>query len=44
MTALELAKAKAIRAIESEEEEEDNSANTIPSEELNTAVRDLHIK
>lgn len=32
------------RAIESEEEEEDSSANTIPSEELNTAVRDLTIK
>lgn len=44
VTALELAKAKAIRAIESEEEEEDNTAHTIPSEELNTAVRDLTIK
>lgn len=44
VTALELAKAKAIRAIESDEEDEDNSANTIPSEELNTAVRDLAIK
>ncbi|KAG5679288.1 hypothetical protein PVAND_008867 [Polypedilum vanderplanki] len=44
VTALELAKAKAIRAIESEEEEEDNTANVIPSEELNTVVRDLTIK
>jgi hypothetical protein len=30
--------------MESEEEEEDNSANAIPSEELNTVVRDLTIK
>jgi oxysterol-binding protein 1 len=44
VTALELAKAKAIRAIESEEEEEDNSNHAIPSEELNTVVRDLTIK
>lgn len=44
VTALELAKAKAIRAIESEEEEEDSSAHAIPSEELNTVVRDLSIK
>jgi hypothetical protein len=44
VTALELAKAKAIRAIESEEEEEDNSAHAIPSEELNNAVRDLTLK
>jgi oxysterol-binding protein 1 len=44
VTALELAKAKAIRAIESEEEEEDNSSHAIPSEELNNAVRDLTIK
>lgn len=44
VTALELAKAKAIRAIESEEEEEDNSAHAIPSEELSTVVRDLTIK
>lgn len=44
VTALELAKAKAIRAIESEEEEEDNSAHAIPSEELNTVVRDLSFK
>ena len=44
VTALELAKAKAIRAIESEEEEEDNTANAIPSEELNAVVRDLTIK
>lgn len=44
VTALELAKAKAIRAIESEEEEEDNTVNAIPSEELNTVVRDLTIK
>jgi hypothetical protein len=44
VTALELAKAKAIRAIESEEEEEDNTAHAIPSEELNTVVRDLTIK
>ena len=44
VTALELAKAKAIRVIESEEEEEDNSSHAIPSEELNNAVRDLSIK
>lgn len=43
VTALELAKAKAIRAIESEEEEEDNSSS-IPSEELNIVVRDLTLK
>lgn len=44
VTALELSKAKAIRAIESEEEEEDNTANAIPSEELNAVVRDLTLK
>ncbi|XP_052861291.1 oxysterol-binding protein 1 isoform X3 [Anopheles cruzii] len=44
VTALELAKAKAIRAMESDEEEEDNTANTIPSEELNLVVRELTIK
>jgi oxysterol-binding protein 1 len=44
VTALELAKAKAIRAIESEEEEEEDSAHAIPSEELNNAVRDLTLK
>ncbi|CAO1304197.1 unnamed protein product [Diamesa hyperborea] len=44
VTALELAKAKAIRAIESDEEEVDKSSNAIPSEELNTVVRDLSIK
>ncbi|XP_021708221.1 oxysterol-binding protein 1 isoform X2 [Aedes aegypti] len=41
VTALELAKAKAIRAMESDEEEEDTAANTIPSEELNLVVREL---
>lgn len=44
VTALELAKAKAIRAIESEEEEEDSATHAIPSEELNTVVRDLTLK
>ncbi|XP_055623951.1 oxysterol-binding protein 1 isoform X2 [Toxorhynchites rutilus septentrionalis] len=41
VTALELAKAKAIRAMESDEEEEDTAAHTIPSEELNLVVREL---
>lgn len=41
VTALELAKAKAIRAIESEEEEEETTAQAIPSEELNAVIRDL---
>ncbi|GAB0092966.1 PH domain-containing protein [Sergentomyia squamirostris] len=41
VTALELAKAKAIRTMESEEEEEDNNALAIPSEELNVVIRDL---
>ncbi|XP_037917580.1 oxysterol-binding protein 1 isoform X2 [Hermetia illucens] len=41
VTALELAKAKAIRAIESEEEEEETTSQAIPSEELNAVVRDL---
>ncbi|XP_037946907.1 oxysterol-binding protein 1 isoform X2 [Teleopsis dalmanni] len=36
VTALELAKAKAIRAMESEEEEEEETAQVVPSEELNT--------
>ncbi|EAA05572.4 AGAP010893-PA, partial [Anopheles gambiae str. PEST] len=44
VTALELAKAKAIRAMESDEEEEDNTANTIPSEELNLVVRELTVR
>lgn len=44
VTALELAKAKAIRAIESEEEEEEDSSHAIPSEELSTVVRDLTLK
>lgn len=44
VTALELAKAKAIRAIESEEEEEDNSSHAIPSEEINSVARDLSLK
>ncbi|XP_058829798.1 oxysterol-binding protein 1 isoform X2 [Topomyia yanbarensis] len=44
VTALELAKAKAIRAMESDEEEEDTAANTIPSEELNLVVRELSIR
>jgi oxysterol-binding protein 1 len=44
VTALELAKAKAIRAIEIEEDEEDNSSNSIPSEELHSVVRDLTLK
>lgn len=41
VTALELAKAKAIRAMESEEEEEETTAQVIPSQEINTAIRDL---
>ncbi|XP_026475053.1 oxysterol-binding protein 1 isoform X2 [Ctenocephalides felis] len=41
VTALELAKAKAIRAIESEEEEEDNTTNTKPAEELYLVIREL---
>ncbi|XP_058458562.1 oxysterol-binding protein 1 isoform X2 [Malaya genurostris] len=44
VTALELAKAKAIRAMESDEEEEDTAANTIPSEELNLVVRELSVR
>lgn len=44
VTALELAKAKAIRAMESDEEEEDTAANTIPSEELNLVVRELTVR
>ncbi|KAH8268470.1 hypothetical protein KR026_007539 [Drosophila bipectinata] len=41
VTALELAKAKAIRAIESEEEEETETAQVVPSQEINSVVRDL---
>lgn len=41
VTALELAKAKAIRAIESEEEEEEETAHVVPSQEISTVVRDL---
>ncbi|KAH8383508.1 hypothetical protein KR009_009004 [Drosophila setifemur] len=41
VTALELAKAKAIRAIESEEEEEEETAQVVPSQEINSVVRDL---
>ncbi|KAH8278482.1 hypothetical protein KR018_003879, partial [Drosophila ironensis] len=41
VTALELAKAKAIRAIESEEEEETETAHVVPSQEINTVVREL---
>ncbi|XP_055530806.1 oxysterol-binding protein 1 [Wyeomyia smithii] len=44
VTALELAKAKAIRAMESDEEEEDTAANTIPSEELILVVRELTLR
>ncbi|XP_053689431.1 oxysterol-binding protein 1 isoform X2 [Sabethes cyaneus] len=44
VTALELAKAKAIRAMESDEEEDDTAANTIPSEELLLVVRDLTLR
>lgn len=32
------------RAMESDEEEEDNTANTIPSEELNLVVRELTVR
>ncbi|EDW16470.1 oxysterol-binding protein 1 [Drosophila mojavensis] len=41
VTSLELAKAKAIRAIESEEEEEEETAQVVPSQEISTVVRDL---
>ncbi|XP_030371516.1 oxysterol-binding protein 1 [Scaptodrosophila lebanonensis] len=41
VTALELAKAKAIRAIESEEEEAEESAQVVPSQEINAVVHDL---
>ncbi|XP_068158031.1 oxysterol-binding protein 1 [Drosophila tropicalis] len=41
VTALELAKAKAIRDIESEEEEAEETAQVVPSQEINTVVRDL---
>lgn len=44
VTALELAKAKAIRAMESDDEEEETAANTIPSEELNLVVRELTVR
>lgn len=32
------------RVMESEEEEEDSSANAIPSEELNIVIKDLTIR
>ncbi|KAH8365054.1 hypothetical protein KR200_009801 [Drosophila serrata] len=41
VTALELAKAKAIRAMESEEEEEEVTAQVVPSQEISSVVRDL---
>ncbi|XP_055374867.1 oxysterol-binding protein 1 isoform X2 [Condylostylus longicornis] len=41
VTALELAKAKAIRLMESEEEEEETTAAAVPSEELNAVIREL---
>ncbi|XP_065078582.1 oxysterol-binding protein 1 isoform X2 [Ochlerotatus camptorhynchus] len=44
VTALELAKAKAIRAMESDDEEEETAANTIPSEELILVVRELTVR
>ncbi|XP_063695797.1 oxysterol-binding protein 1 isoform X2 [Culicoides brevitarsis] len=44
VTAMELAKAKAIRAMESEEEEEDEATTAIASEELTNVVRELVLK
>ncbi|XP_061399777.1 oxysterol-binding protein 1-like [Musca vetustissima] len=41
VTALELAKVKAIRAMESEEEEEEKTFQVVPSQEITTVVRDL---
>lgn len=41
VTALELAKVKAIRAMESEEEEEKETYQVVPSQEITTVVRDL---
>lgn len=41
VTALELAKAKAIRAMESEDEEDDTDALSIPNEDMDTVLRDL---
>lgn len=41
VTALELAKAKAIRAMESDEDEEDASSIITPSEEINVVVKEL---
>lgn len=41
VTALELAKVKAIRAMESEEEEEKETLHVVPSQEITTVVRDL---
>lgn len=41
VTALELAKVKAIRAMESEEEEEKETLHVVPSQEITAVVRDL---
>ncbi|KAL5275309.1 OSBP family protein [Megaselia abdita] len=44
VTALELAKAKAIRAMESEEDEETETAHAVPSEELNVVLKEIAIR
>ncbi|XP_036323400.1 oxysterol-binding protein 1 [Rhagoletis pomonella] len=41
VTALELAKAKAIRTMETEEEEEVQTAHVVPSQEIHTVIADL---
>ncbi|XP_031638486.1 oxysterol-binding protein 2 [Contarinia nasturtii] len=44
VTALELAKAKSIRAIEIDEEEDDKNVLSVPSQELNAAITELSSK